>query len=198
MKKFEELKFNIPTLKGISAKTIEEHLKLYAGYVKNSNGIMEMYGKFSADPVTNSYVMGELGRRFSFEYNGMRNHEVYFSSLEGGSKQLTDSSPLKKAISDAWGSFDAWLSNFKTMATTTRGIGWAVLWYDKKDGRLLASWVDEQHLGELNGCQMILGLDMWEHSYVADYQPSGKKQYVEDFFAILNWEKIEENFKKAQ
>jgi superoxide dismutase len=40
-------------------------------------------------------------------------------------------------------------------------------------------------------------MDMWEHSYVADYQPSGKKNYIEDFFANLNWEVIEGNFKKA-
>ena len=41
MKKFEEIKFNIGELKGISAKNIEEHLKLYAGYVKNANLILE-------------------------------------------------------------------------------------------------------------------------------------------------------------
>ncbi len=198
MKPFIAKTFSIPALKGISAKNIEEHLKLYAGYVKNANSIMETYGKYQADQATNSYAMGELGRRFSFEYNGMRNHEVYFSSLEGGASPLADSSPLREAIAEEWGSFDEWLNSFKTMATTTRGIGWAVLWYDKKDDRLLASWIDEQHMGELNGCTMILGLDMWEHSYVADYQPSGKKNYVEDFFANLNWSVVEENFKRAQ
>ena len=41
MKKFEEMKFNIPELKGISVKNIEEHLKLYAGYVKNANAVVE-------------------------------------------------------------------------------------------------------------------------------------------------------------
>ena len=39
---------------------------------------------------------------------------------------------------------------------------------------------------------------MWEHSYVTDYQPSGKKQYVEDFFANLNWQNVEKNFLTAQ
>jgi Fe-Mn family superoxide dismutase len=72
-----------------------------------------------------------------------------------------------------------------------------MLWYDRKDGRLLASWVEEQHLGQLSGCAPLLGLDMWEHSYVADYQPSGKKKYVEDFFTNLNWGKIEKNFETA-
>lgn len=184
-------------MKGISGKTIEEHLKLYEGYVKNANGILDMLGKYSADPVTNTYVMGELGRRFSFEYNGMRNHEVYFASLEGGSTPLGDKSALKKTIVAECGSFEAWLAAFKSLALT-RGIGWAVLWYDRKDERLLASWVDEQHLGQLNDCAMILALDMWEHSYVADYAPSGKKQYVEDFFANLNWEVVEGNYRRAQ
>jgi Fe-Mn family superoxide dismutase len=198
MTKFEEKKFNIPSLKGISAKTIEEHLKLYAGYVKNANGIMETFSKLNADPVANSYLMGELGRRFSFEYNGMRNHEVYFSSFEGGPKMLDEKSSLKKALGNTWSSFDEFMASFKSLAATTRGIGWAVLSYDRKEKCLLPTWVDEQHLGLLNDCAMILGLDMWEHSYVADYQPSGKKQYIEDFFANLNWEIVEKRFKEAQ
>lgn len=181
----------------MSAKSVEEHLKLYQGYVKNANGALEMIGKYGKeDPQGNAYALGELNRRFSFEYNGMRNHEAYFSSLEGGAGHLSENSPLRKKIEETWATFDAWLEGFKSVALT-RGVGWAMLWYDRKDDRLLVSWVDEQHLGQLNDCAIILGLDMWEHSYVYDYQPSGKKQYIEDFFANLNWSVIEENFKRA-
>lgn len=200
-KQFIERKFNIPKLKGISEKNIEEHLKLYAGYVKNTNTILEKmpeYRKYTEADAFAPYVVGELGRRFSFEYNGMRNHEVYFSSFEGGAKSLTDGSQLKKKIEESWGTFENWLTEFKTQATTTRGIGWQALWYDKTSDNLLNSWIDEQHFGILNESKMILGLDMWEHSYVADYNPSGKKQYVEDFFENINWSVIEENFEKAR
>ena len=197
MKTFTPKTFKIPTLTGISAKTIAEHLKLYEGYVKNANGVHESLMKYSADPVANSYVIGELHRRFSFEYNGMRNHEIYFSLLEGGAKTLPAGSAFRKAMEAEAGSFDAFLGAFKNLAATTRGIGWAVLWYDRRDGRFLASWVDEQHLGQLQDCAVILAIDMWEHSYVADYQPSGKKQYVEDFFANVNWEVVEENYMNA-
>lgn len=198
MKKFEEQKFNIPALKGISPKNIEEHLKLYSGYVKNANAVLDMLVKYhTEDMAGNSYVIGELHRRFSFEYNGMRNHEIYFASLEGGAKPLGAESALKKAIESTAGSLDNFLAGFKNMAATTRGIGWAVLWYDRKDKQLIGSWVDEQHLGQLNGAAPILVLDMWEHAYIADYQPSGKKQYIEDFFANLNWSVIEKNFKAA-
>lgn len=197
MKKFEEIKFNIGELKGISAKNIEEHLKLYAGYVKNANIIMEKFAElWEEGPEKNQYAISEITRRFSFEYNGIRNHEVYFASLSEKATPLSNG-PLKKALENYCGSFDMFMSIFKNLAMT-RGIGWAVLWYDKKDKRLLASWVDEQHLGQLNGCEMILALDMWEHAFVTDYQPSGKKQYIEDFFENLNWEVVEENFKKAR
>lgn len=189
---FEAKKFNVPELKGISKKTIEEHIKLYEGYVKNANLIVEKMA--TLDSEQDPYVAGELFRRFSFEYNGMRNHEVYFSSLEGGSVAFNPESELGKRIVELFGSYENFVKEFSSLATT-RGIGWAVLWYDKKENKFLTTWIDEQHLGQLNGCDMILGLDMWEHSYVADYQPSGKKQYVEDFFANLNWNVIEENYK---
>jgi len=197
MKKFEEIKFNIGELKGISAKNIEEHLKLYAGYVKHSNLILEKIDELAKDAEKNAYALGEIQRRFGFEYNGMRNHEVYFESLSGGAQNLADGSGLKKAITSEWGSFDGWLNRFKSIALT-RGIGWAMLYYDRREGRLLCTWVDEQHLGQLQDCTLVLAIDMWEHAFVYDYPTSEKKKYVEAFFQNLNWEAIEENFKKAQ
>ena len=196
MQKFEEKKFNIPELKGISAKTIEEHLKLYSGYVKHSNLILEKIVELKADAEKNAYALGEIQRRFGFEYNGMRNHEVYFDSLSGGPKALTKDGELAKCFDYLWGSYEGWLAEFKAIALT-RGVGWAMLYLDRKEHRLLNAWVDEQHLGQLQDCSLILALDMWEHSFVADYQPSGKKQYIEDFFANLNWEVVEKNFEEA-
>ena len=172
-KTFEEKKFNIPKLKGISEKTIEEHLKLYAGYVKNANEIL---------------ASGQFERRFPFEFNGMRNHEIYFSHFEGGPQPLSPDSTIAKTEFD--------LEKFKALALT-RGVGWAMLVLDPISKQLLSNWVDEQHLGQLNSCIPILALDMWEHSFVADYQPSGKKNYVEDFFVNLNWQNVEENFANA-
>ena len=196
MNHYAEKKFTIPELKGISTKTTEEHLKLYAGYVKNANGILDTIEELAKDSEKNAYVLGELQRRFGFEFDGMRNHEYYFHSFEGGSMQLESDSALKAAIAKEWGTFDGWLARFKAIAMT-RGVGWAILYFDPQEKRLLNAWIDEQHLGHLTGLQPILALDMWEHSFVADYQPSGKKAYVEDFFANLNWSVIEGNFKKA-
>ena len=180
MKKFEEIKFNIPQLKGISAKNIEEHLKLYGGYVKNSNLILEKIEELSKDAEKNAYMLAELQRRFGFEFCGMRNHEYYFRSLEGGTKSLDEKSSLKKAIEDTWGSFDNWLAKFNSIALT-RGIGWAVLFYDQQTKTLLNAWVDEHHLGNLSGLSFIMGIDMWEHSFMIDYLPSQKGLHLRLF-----------------
>ncbi|MEK7588516.1 MAG: Fe-Mn family superoxide dismutase [Patescibacteria group bacterium] len=196
MKKFEEQKFNIGELKGISSKNIEEHLKLYAGYVTHSNLVLEKITELSENAEANMPLLSGLQKRFGFEYNGMRNHEVYFNSLSGEASPASEEGELKKMIAEEWGSFEKWLELFKSIATT-RGVGWAMLYFDRKENKLLNAWVDEQHLGQLQDCTLILALDMWEHSFVYDFQPSGKKQYIEAFFENLNWEVIEGNLLEA-
>jgi Fe-Mn family superoxide dismutase len=192
MKKYSPKQFNIGELKGISQKTIEEHLKLYEGYVKHTNLILEEIG--AKEEV--GYAESEMQRRLGFEFNGMKNHEIYFESISDGAKELDKGSKLYKDIEEEWGSFEKWLEKFKALAKT-RGVGWAILYFDEKEGRLLNCWVGEQHLGHFSGSTPILALDMWEHSFVADYQPSGKGKYIEDFFTNLNWKKIEDNYTSA-
>lgn len=196
METFTPKTFDIPKLSGISEKTIEEHLKLYKGYVNNTNIIYNKLSELKGDPEKNAFVLGELQRRLGFEFGGMRNHEYYFSSLSGGSKEINKEGELFKKIVLDWGSYEAFLMHFKFVAMT-RGVGWSMLYYDKISDKLILSWLDEQHIGHLAGTSLILCLDMWEHSYYLDYIPSEKKKYIESFFANLNWGVIESNYELA-
>jgi Fe-Mn family superoxide dismutase len=194
MQTFTPKTFNLLELKGISKKNIEEHLKLYAGYVNNSNLIFDKLSELKSDPEKNSYILAELQRRFGFEFAGMRNHEYYFESLSDGAKEINKESKLYKKIEKDWGNFENFLTHFKFVATT-RGIGWTILYFDKITDKLIITWVDEHHLGQLTGLTPVLCLDMWEHAYYLDYIPSEKKKYIDAFFENLNWEKVEKNFK---
>ncbi|HEY5588102.1 MAG TPA: Fe-Mn family superoxide dismutase [Candidatus Paceibacterota bacterium] len=185
--------FQLGELNGISSKNIEEHLKLYKGYVTNSNLVLNKIKEYETDPTGNAYVLSELHRRFAFEFGGMRNHEYYFSSLEGGAKEIKEDSNLFQKITEDGNNFSSWLENFKALAIT-RGVGWAMLYYDKETNKLLTQWVDEQHIGHLVSCSPILCLDMWEHAYYLDYIPADKKKYIEAFFENLNWEVVEHNY----
>ncbi len=188
--KYEPMTFTVPDLDGISNETINDHIGLYEGYVKNVNAIQEKITAYSTDREANTLAISELQRRLGFEFGGMRNHEYYFKQFEGGAKALPKGK-LKDLIEKQWGSFDTWLTSFKTIVGT-RGIGWAMLYYDRHTEQLVQTWVDEQHLGQLPDLQMVLGLDMWEHSYLRDYRSSEKGQYVEAFFKNLNWEIVAE------
>ncbi len=186
--KYTPQTFNIPELNGISRETIDEHIGLYNGYVKHTNLIWEKIDAYSTDPNNNTYAMGEMQRRLGFEFGGMRNHEYYFTQLEGGAKELP-AGKLKDLIEKQWGSFDNWYERF-TRVAMTRGVGWAMLYHDPQTDQLVQTWVDEQHLGQLADLNIILALDMWEHSYMRDYVPSKKKEYVDAFFRNLNWEVV--------
>jgi superoxide dismutase, Fe-Mn family len=192
MSKFIAKQFTIRPLQGLSETTIAEHIKLYEGYVKHSNLILDKIESLKSNP-DSAYELTEARRRFGFEFDGMRNHELYFGALEGEAEALLSDSKLNQQIIKDFGSFDAWLTDFKTLAKT-RGIGWTILYYDKTTRTLLNSWVDEQHLGHLVGLTPIIALDMWEHSFVADYLPSGKAQYIDDYLSQINWTFVSDIF----
>jgi Fe-Mn family superoxide dismutase len=192
MQTFTAKKFNIPELAGISKKNIEEHLKLYARYVTNTNLIFDKLNELKKEFEKNAYLRAELQRRFGFEFDGMRNHEYYFESLSDGKKEIKKESVLFKKITADWGSFEIFLEHFKFVALT-RSPGWVMLYFDKITDKLIITWVDEHHLGQLTGLAPVLCLDMWEHAYYLDYVPAEKKKYIEAFFENLNWKVVEDN-----
>ncbi len=193
---YQEKTFSIPHTEGISEKTLATHLKLYGAYVKNTNTVQTAIAEAEKDTAKNSSILAGLYRRLSFEWNGMRNHEYFFTQFEGGVRALSDGE-LKKTIEKTFGSFEQWLLAFKALAST-RGIGWAVLYKDPTTGTLFNSWIDEQQLGVHTGATPILMFDMWEHAFILDYAPAEKSKYIDALFANLNWSICEKRFSEAQ
>jgi Fe-Mn family superoxide dismutase len=185
---YEPKTFSIPQLQGISQESIDLHQGLYAGYVKHVNLIEEKIAAYKHDQTANSYAIAEMQRRLGFEFGGMKNHEAYFEQFEGGARELT-AGDLRARLETQFGSYEGFIAHFKTIAMT-RGVGWAMLYFDRANNRLVATWIDEQHIGQLPGLTIVLALDMWEHSYMRDYVPADKGKYVDAFFANLNWEVV--------
>jgi Fe-Mn family superoxide dismutase len=186
--KYEAMTFDIPEIDGISKATMDNHLGLYQGYVKHVNLIHDKIMAFGTDIENNAYAIAEMQRRLGFEFCGMRNHEYYFSQFEGGFKPLPDGK-LKDKIEYQWGTFETWLNLF-TQVAKARGVGWAMLYLDPHTDQLIQTWVDEQHVGQLVDVDIVLALDMWEHSYLMDYSSAQKGQYVDAFFKNINWEAV--------
>lgn len=185
--------FNLPVLKGLSEKQVKVHLGLYEGYVKHSNLIMEKIAALKmADAEGNAYLIAELRRRFGFEFNGMRMHEYYFTQLEAGESELDAESALGKAVKDKYG--EQGLEAHVREVAGSRGIGWVVVYSDSETKTLHTVFVNDHELGQLAGLPVILALDLWEHAYMVDYVPAEKKNYIDAFFANLNWSVVEKRF----
>jgi superoxide dismutase, Fe-Mn family len=180
-------------LTGISDKQVEEHLKLYEGYVKRTNALTEKLfamaseGKSSgADP-----VYAELSRRLGFEYSGMVNHEYYFDNLTGGAQaEPPAGGKLRKAIEASFGKYETWLADFRAIATMP-GIGWAMLFQDPNTGWLSNHFISLHQDNVPVGFKPIVALDGWEHAFMRDYQATERAKYVDAFFKNVNWETAE-------
>lgn len=207
--KYEARKFEIPELKGISAKQVEVHLKLYEGYVKFTNTLRESIAELKKDsdlpdmPAQswqagkNAYALGEVMRRLPFEFNGMRMHEYYFEQFEGGTIAMNETSPLGQTLSEKYESWEGFLNHFKAVGLM-RGIGWTILSYDPIGKTPHVYWVNDHELGQLAGLPILLAMDMWEHAYMVDYVPADKVKYVEAFLSNVNWDILQKRFSEVR
>jgi superoxide dismutase, Fe-Mn family len=191
--------FNLPAPGGLSEKQMKVHLALYEGYVKHTNLIMEKLsavraGELELDP----YIIAELRRRFAFEFNGMRMHEYYFEQLESGATAPNADSALAGAASAKYGNgIDGLIAHIREVAGS-RGIGWVVVYADPMAQTLHTVFVNSHEQDQLAGLPIVLALDLWEHAYMVDYVPAEKKNYVDAFFANLNWSVVEKRFDEAK
>lgn len=184
MKLYEPKKFNLPTIEGLSEKQIEVHLKLYEGYVTHVNKIREQIEELKGKDI-NQYVIDELRRRFSFEFDGMRLHEYYFEQLEDGKTDVPEN--LNTLVSEKYGDFDGFLAHIKEVAGS-RGIGWVIVSHDDKENQIHTTFVADHELGHLAGTNIILAIDLWEHAFMVDYVPAEKGSYIQTILDNINWD----------
>jgi Fe-Mn family superoxide dismutase len=185
------------TLDGLSAEQLEQHYKLYQGYVNNTNLVNKQIDEQLKNGAAGTTPeLAEMRRRLGWEYNGMRLHELYFDNL-GGKEPLDQNSDLAKKMNEQWGSYDNWLADFKTVCTM-RGVGWAILYEDPHTGALQNFWVTEHEQGHPCGFQPVLVMDIWEHAFTVDYKPTERPKYVEAFFKNVNWKVVAQRYTPAK
>jgi Fe-Mn family superoxide dismutase len=174
-------------MKGFSDQLLKNHFKLYEGYVKNAQLLLDNLAQLDNDGKATGPVFAEQQRRLGWEYNGMRLHELYFENL-GGTKALDTSSSLYQLITQQFGSFDKWKQDFIAVGAM-RGIGWAILYQDPVTGRLVNMWINEHDVGHLAGGTPLLIMDVFEHAYMIEYQLD-KSAYIQAFMNNINWDVV--------
>jgi Fe-Mn family superoxide dismutase len=183
---------NLMGMKGFEDKPLQIHMKLYQGYVKRTNDLSALLQSLDPSSEPSSTYFSEIKRRFMWEYDGMRLHELYFGNLTKQPTALDPNSALYKTLVEQFGSYQKWESDFKATGLM-RGIGWVVLIWDPQAQRLSNTWIAEHEQGHLPGGIPLLIMDVWEHAFMIQWGLD-RPGYIAAFFNNINWPVVEKRF----
>jgi Fe-Mn family superoxide dismutase len=167
----------------ISAETIDFHYgKHHQTYVTNLNNLIAGTEFESAD--LESIVRKAQGGLFNNAAQ-VWNHTFYWNCLKpnGGGEPT---GKLADAINAAFGSFEAFKSEFSKTAIGTFGSGWAWL-VQRADGSLALVSTANAATPLTGTDKPLLTCDVWEHAYYVDYR-NARPKYVEAFWNLVNWD----------
>ncbi|MDD5567107.1 MAG: Fe-Mn family superoxide dismutase [Patescibacteria group bacterium] len=180
-------------LEGFSEALLKNHFTLYQGYVTNTNKLSDLLREHLAADRTATPEFAEAKRRFGWEFNGLRLHELYFGNLSKAPKSLDADSSLAKQLVKDFGTLQDWEKDFKATASL-RGIGWVILTYDPIAKKTFNVWINEHDVGHLTGCLPLLVIDVFEHAFMLDYGLK-RADYIAAFFRAIDWGSVQGRLK---
>ncbi len=181
-------------------ETIEiHHGKHHKGYVNKLNIAIEKYPELSEKKVewlleNISEISTEIRQKIINFGGGVYNHNFFWSILK---KEIlfNSESEIGKEIIKKFGSFDNFKKEFEEKGNTLFGSGW--VWLVLKNNELEIIQTTNQE-SPLSGKMIpLITADVWEHTYYLKYK-NKRNEFLENFWNVLNWEKINENFTKAK
>ena len=181
----------------ISRSTLEfHHGKHHAAYVTNLNNLVagtDLEGKSLEQTV--QAVAGDASKAGVFNNAAqVWNHSFYWQCMKpGGGDRPTGA--LADKINADFGSFEAFVEQFKAAGATQFGSGWA--WLVLDGGTLKITKTANADLPLAHGQTALLTMDVWEHAYYLDYQ-NRRPDYMTTFLEkLVNWDFVAANLAAA-
>jgi Fe-Mn family superoxide dismutase len=191
--KYEDLAPNF------DAMTMELHYSKH--YLTHTNNLNKLVKGTELEPLTIEEILKKAdGSNADLRNNagGYYNHSLYFDIISP--KPVTKpKDSLAMVIDRDFGSFGNFKSQFIDAALKQFGSGWAWLVVDKSGKLLVTSTANQDNplmSGQTVSGTPIIALDVWEHAYYLSFQ-NRRKNYVDAFFKVLNWDKVNEKYEEA-
>ena len=173
----------------MSAKTFSyHHKKHHNAYVVNLNKLIEnddLNTKSLEEIITLTFNNPSKAGVFNNSAQ-IWNHSFFWHSMkaDGGGSPHGD---IASKINLDFGSYENFVSEFKTAAATQFGSGWAWLVLDKNN-KLAIMKTANADLPMNHGAKALLTIDVWEHAYYLDFQ-NLRPGYIETFLNhLVNWD----------
>jgi len=178
------------------------HDKHHNTYVTNLNAAIEKHpelGEKSIEELVAGLkdVPADIQTAVRNNGGGHLNHSQFWNWLRpntDGDQNHADGE-IGDAIAKTFGSFEEFKAQFKAAATGRFGSGWA--WLVVENGELKVVSTANQDNPITDGQTPVLGLDVWEHAYYLKYH-NVRPDYIEAFFNLVNWDKVNELFAAAK
>ena len=170
----------------ISAETISfHHGKHLQAYVNNLNGLLP--GSGLEDLTLEEIVCKREGGIFN-NAGQILNHNLYFTQFRAPRADNAPTGKIAEAISQQFGSFEAFKEEFQKKGATLFGSGWVWLSADS-DGKLVIT--QEPNAGNplTKGLTPLLTFDVWEHAYYLDYQ-NRRPDHLTALWQLIDWDEI--------
>ncbi|GAK74104.1 MAG: superoxide dismutase [Candidatus Phytoplasma asteris] len=179
-------------------KTMQlHHLKHHQTYINNLNDALKKHPQLNLSleqMLTDlSLVPQDIRQTVRNNGGGHFNHSFFWTILKVNNGN-TPQGLLKEMIDCEFGSIDSFKDKFANAAKTIFGSGWAWLVLTPQQ-KLAITFTPNQDV-VLNQGTPLLGLDVWEHAYYLSYQ-NRRVDYIEAFFSVLDWEKVQNNLTQA-
>lgn len=185
----------------ISSNTMHfHHDKHHAAYTNNLNAALAKHPELAGASVEDMLrdidnVPEDIRTVVRNNGGGYVNHNLFWEIMGPGAGG-EPGGDLAAAIAAAFGSFDAFKTQFSNAAATRFGSGWAWLVVDGKGGLAVYSTAN-QDSPYMQGHTAILGLDVWEHAYYLDYQ-NRRPDYIAAFWNVVDWSAVAAKYAAAQ
>lgn len=181
------LSFDPAKLTGLSERLIRSHWENnYGGSVKALAATKKHLAEAQSNKDLPPFLYNELKREQLLRTGSVVLHELYFDNLGGNGRA---GAAERKALADAFGSFDAWEAEFRRIGLGLGGgSGWVVLGWNRHTRQLENYWMADHAHGPA-ATQPLLVMDMYEHSYQMDFGAAAAR-YVDAFFANIQWDVV--------
>jgi len=130
---------------------------------------------------------------------GFYNHTLFFNGLNPDEKGKLMDLPLEEELKKQYGTIEKFKAAFKEAALGHFGSGWCWLLYDKNQFRIATTMNQDTPLMDIvyEPGNIIIALDLWEHSYYLKYK-NDRAKYIDAFFKLMCWSTSNERFLQDQ
>ncbi len=117
---------------------------------------------------------------------GHANHSMYWRIM-GPGKGGAPTGQLADAITQAFGSFDQFKTQFQAAGAGRFGSGW--VWLVANQSGLAISSTPNQDSPYMDGQYPVMGNDVWEHAYYLKYN-NRRPDYLAAWWNVVNWDEV--------